>query len=445
MLDLAQAPELPAEAEASIDTAGDDMFAELHRDLQAAKVKKLTAYFAKTPTQVGRVTQTASGVVLLHLVKCWNKPEEHDGGDPCVCVRTDGSHFWRCFHKNCSGLTWKDVEEVYGPLDPAPEPTQAEPTNATNIRVLTAAQIASECFPVKYLIDGLWVEHQPGPIGGAKKVLKTCLMLDMAVSLPTGRPFLGQFAVLDPCPVLVLSAESGLSTIQETLLRICAAKGIRLAHVDGFYLSEWVPLLDSVKHLEALEKLIEATGCRVLFLDPIYMALGPRADPANLFAQGYLLRQITEVCQRHGVSLVILHHFRKRAKNDRSYEVPELDDLTWSGFSEWSRQWLLIGRREAYEAGSGQHRLWLSAGGSAGHGGLWALDVDEGPSGQPRHWKVSLSTPSEVREEKKENTVRQRILDAVREFAQGETKTGILTVAKVKPDTAVRDFRFTGE
>jgi hypothetical protein len=46
MLDLAQAPELPTEAEAAIDTAGDDMFANLHRDLQAAKVKKLTAYFA---------------------------------------------------------------------------------------------------------------------------------------------------------------------------------------------------------------------------------------------------------------------------------------------------------------------------------------------------------------------------------------------------------------
>jgi len=199
-----------------------------------------------------------------------------------------------------------------------------------------------------------------------------------------------------------------------------------------------VPLLDSAKHLEALEKLIEATGCRVLFLDPMYMALGPRADPANLFAQGYLLRQITEVCQRHGVSLVILHHFRKRAKNDRSYEVPELDDLTWSGFSEWSRQWLLIGRREAYEPGSGQHRLWLSAGGSAGHGGLWALDVDEGPSGKPRYWKVSLSTPSQAREEKRENTIRSRILDAAREFPLGETKSELLKVAKIKSDPAVR-------
>jgi len=82
MLDLAQAPELPTEAEAAIDPAGDDMFAELHRNLQAARVKQLQAYFAKTPTPVGRMTRTVSGLVLLHLVKCWNKPEEHDGGDP---------------------------------------------------------------------------------------------------------------------------------------------------------------------------------------------------------------------------------------------------------------------------------------------------------------------------------------------------------------------------
>ncbi len=97
-------------------------------------------------------------------------------------------------------------------------------------------------------------------------------------------------------------------------------------------------------------------------------------------------------------------------------------------------QWLLIGRREDYEAGSGEHKLWLSVGGSAGHGGLYALDINEGPSGADRHWNVELSTPDAARREKKAGSIRDRFLDAAREFPNGETKTVLFQAAKVRWD-----------
>ena len=95
MLDLTQTPELSITAELPIvHAADDDMFAKLHHKLQRATIEKLTAYFAKTPTPAVRQTVTASGMVLLHLAKCWNKPEDHDGGDPCaVCGLTAATSF----------------------------------------------------------------------------------------------------------------------------------------------------------------------------------------------------------------------------------------------------------------------------------------------------------------------------------------------------------------
>ena len=437
MLDLEQTPALPAEAVVVTDTAGDDMFAKLDRELQRAAIEKLKAYFAKTPTPVVRQTVTTSGLVLLHLAKCWNKPEEHDGGDPCVCVRPDGGYFFRCLHKNCKGLTWKDVEQVYGPLHAN---GQAK-TDKLRIPLITCAELDANRYELEYLIPGVLVARQPCLVGGPKKGMKTSIVIDLVISLATGRPFLGRFAVARPITVIILSGESGLGTLQETARRVALSMDVQLSGIANLLWSDFLPQLEDARHLDALERMIAETKCEVLVVDPLYLCMSG-ADAANLFIQGSLLRRVSEICQRHGVALVLCHHTRKRSKlkNQGECDPPELDDLAWAGFAEFARQWLLLGRREAYEPGTGEHKLWLSVGGSAGHGGLWAVDIDEGVSGKPRHWSVDLSSPAEAREEKKGDTVRQRLLDAAREFPAGETKSTILETAGKRSDPRVRSI-----
>jgi hypothetical protein len=56
-------------------------------------------------------------------------------------------------------------------------------------------------------------------------------------------------------------------------------------------------------------------------------------------------------------------------------------------------------RREQYR-GDGTHDLWLSIGGSAGHGGLWSVHVAEGVVDEQfagRGRDVSVQTPNEAR------------------------------------------------
>jgi hypothetical protein len=137
----------------------------------------------------------------------------------------------------------------------------------------------------------------------------------------------------------------------------------------------------------------------VLVVDPAYLAMQTDGNEASLFAMGAMLRAMAELCQKIGVTFILAHHTRKTLTDP--FAPPELEDISWAGFNEFARQWLLIGRRERFRPGSGEHRLWLNAGGSAGHSSCWALDIAEGvyDGRTPRQWQVGLMRADEARQE----------------------------------------------
>ena len=86
---------------------------------------------------------------------------------------------------------------------------------------------------VEYLIDGTLVAGQPCILAGPKKCLKTSVLIDLGISLVTGGFFLGRLKVQRPASVAIMSGESGLATIRETINRIC-----RAAEVDPYSLKD---------------------------------------------------------------------------------------------------------------------------------------------------------------------------------------------------------------
>ena len=251
------------------------------------------------------------------------------------------------------------------------------------------------------------VAGQPVVIAGPQKALKTSIALDMAFSLATAGYFLGRFKVPEPVAVAFMSGESGLPTLAETIRRIAKAAGHDPAAVRNLVISDRVPQIGSPDHLAAIDAVILEHALEVLFIDPVFMAMDG-ADAGNLFIQGQLLRRVSEVCQERGCTLVLLHHVKKGSGND--YQPIELSAISWSGFAEAARQWILLNRREPYEPGSGIHRLHLCVGGSAGHGGYWGLDVDEGTyqAGVDRLWNATVLAADEVRTNNRDQKQEQR-------------------------------------
>ena len=309
---------------------------------------------------------------------------------------------------------------------------------ATSYKRLTCAELDAGNYELEYLIDNTLVAGQPCIVAGGKKCLKTSLVLDMGISLAKGGFFLGKLKVTGECRVAVMTGESGMATIQETCRRICAAAGYKLGDIDNLIFSEDLPRFGDPQHEDALRRFIEEDEVEVIVVDPAYLCL-PGADAGNLFMQGDLLRGMSKVCSECGCTMILCHHTRK-TKID-PYAPPELEDIAWAGFQEFARQWLLVGRREQYEPGTGEHRLWFSVGGSAGHTSFWALDIDEGTREHEggRWWHVDVLAANEARDDVKDRKAAEKeagqqvqlehdkraICDVMVKFPTGETKSVI--------------------
>jgi replicative DNA helicase len=245
-----------------------------------------------------------------------------------------------------------------------------------------------------WLVEQLLLPDQPAVLGGPRKCLKSSVAIDLAISLGTGKPFLGYFPVPKQIRVALLSGENSKATLRETAQRICSAKQVRLNQDCDVLWSFRLPQLYRETECDELKQMLKEQEVKVVIFDPLFLCLLPGCGTSaanSLYEIGPLLRQAARACQLAGATPIFVHHSTKDA-NWRLGSA-ELNDLAFSGVGEFVRQWLLLSRRKRYQLGTGEHSLILTGGGNAGQSGKWEVDIKEGQlqndfSG--RTWDVSV-------------------------------------------------------
>jgi hypothetical protein len=177
--------------------------------------------------------------------------------------------------------------------------------------VVRVGQIPCEENAQRWLVEQLWGDSSVGVIGGAPKCSKTWLGLDLALSVATGTPCLGRYAVPQPGPVLVYLAEDALAVVRERVEGMARHRGLDLVGVDIHVITAASLRLDREPHRNRLLETARRLRPRLLLLDPLVRLHGVDENHAGEVAE--LLAYFRLLQRRLDLSVILVHHTRKNA------------------------------------------------------------------------------------------------------------------------------------
>jgi hypothetical protein len=238
-----------------------------------------------------------------------------------------------------------DPDGVPWPQEPPPELAEVFPlhppatTPATTAgRRLVIEDLADvlarvdQAGPPAWLIEGLWPRDAYGVFAAEDKAGKTWAILDLAISVAAGVPWLGHFACPPAGRVLVFLGEGGERAMVRRLRAVAAYHGVDLDELGEARLLRLcfrVPTLTSGEDLATIEAELADRPAALVVLDPLYLAVGQGATGANLYAMGAVLAAIQGVCQQAGAALVVVTHWNKTGDGTGIQRISGVGPSAW--------------------------------------------------------------------------------------------------------------------
>lgn len=156
---------------------------------------------------------------------------------------------------------------------------------------------------------------------------KTWILLDLAVSVATGTPFLGNYNVSETGPTLIIQQEDSHTGLTDRLALIVEQKLGLDTKLDG---DVWqVPTMpdipiyihpsrmlrfDNKKVIEEMERQIEELKPKVILIDPLYSTTSSTDNYMSDLANRMMILKSWR--DKYGCSFVIAHHSKKNLDPD---------------------------------------------------------------------------------------------------------------------------------
>lgn len=215
----------------------------------------------------------------------------------------------------------------------------------TEIRYPYAARVAARGFqpmrdvlkaaaeaPAEFLIEDWIRAGSYGVLGAQYKAGKTFLVIEAALSIITGTPFLG----IVPCKVgrvAMMHNEGDMVEFSDRLRAVAAFKKIALTDevLDRLMIQEGATRMDRPDEVARLYENLEGFRPDLLTLDPWYMSAGDEADGKTLSKMGAVLGNLQGIAQELSSALLVTAHW------NQSGTGKGVERWSGSGLAEWGR------------------------------------------------------------------------------------------------------------
>lgn len=193
-----------------------------------------------------------------------------------------------------------------------------------DIGPVTWTEFDSEHKPITWVVQDIWGESEVGFISGLPKSYKSWVAIDLAVSVASGTPFLGQFESKRG-NVLLIQEEDPRVILQDRLVKVAGHKKLVEVHPtsdttfemkydlpDNLFIISNQGFTLTEEWLELLEQWINERNIKMLILDPLMMIAGGGFDEFKAFEfMDKVLKPLKRLRARTRSAVVIVHHHLK--------------------------------------------------------------------------------------------------------------------------------------
>ncbi|MCD4824465.1 MAG: helicase RepA family protein [Phycisphaerae bacterium] len=168
------------------------------------------------------------------------------------------------------------------------------------------------------LIEGLLREGETMNIIASPKMGKSWLVTDLALSVATGRPWLGCYET-HRGDVLILDNELHSSTTANRIPRVAKARGFPLEEYgQHVFVDNLRGRLADIDELGLYFAQCEVSRFKMIVLDAFYRFMPSGSDENDNAKMASVYNTIDRYAQRLGASFILIHHTTKGSQTDKS-------------------------------------------------------------------------------------------------------------------------------
>lgn len=204
---------------------------------------------------------------------------------------------------------------------------EAEEVQIVDLRLENDSELLSNLghYP-GWLVEGFWTRKSHGIISGEPKSFKSTLVLDLAISIASGKPFLGKFDVIEKGPVLIVQNENAGWIMKDRATKIRSSKKLmgEVTVKKGKIAVKWPPELpiyylnqqgfsfSDPAQRELIEQIIEKIHPKLVVFDPLYLMF--EGDISSSKDLSPILNWLLTVKETHNTSIILIHHWKKNTQ-----------------------------------------------------------------------------------------------------------------------------------